>query len=136
MARALEQRLAIEDCPLQEQCIDSDGPQFIKQLPPFCSRPGELRVSQLEECALQSRADSLCPWIRHQRYSNQDQDRAAPADPTRDQLGGSHSEPRDHSDRENHARRRQGVVDGVSEARQKLYCISRSVIFVFVKEAT
>jgi len=97
MSRCLEQRLPIDDCPLQEECINPDSSQFIKQLPPFDGRSGELRVRQLEKGALYSKARRLCLWVRHQECGSEYQDRAAQAN-ARDQRSGLHLEPRNDSD--------------------------------------
>lgn len=130
-----EQRLAIEDRPLQEKCVYSDGPQFIKQLPPCCGRPSELRIRQLEKSTFKSLARSFCLWVRAQKYRSDDQDRPDPPDP-RYHPWSLHLEPRNDGDGKDHTRRRQRIVDGVPEARQKLYRIPRSVVLVFVEEAT
>jgi hypothetical protein len=51
LSRCLEEGLAIENRPLQEECVHSDGPQFIEQLPPFRGRAGDLRLRELEKGA-------------------------------------------------------------------------------------
>jgi hypothetical protein len=81
MSRCLEQRLPIDDCPLQEECINPDSSQFIKQLPPFGGRAGELRVRQLKKSALYSQACCLWLWVRHQERGREYQDRAAQSKP-------------------------------------------------------
>src|SRR5437867_2511314 len=135
MSRLQKERLPIEDRPLQEKRVDPDCPQFVKQLPPFGDWSGELRVRQLEKSALQSQARSLCLWIRHHECRSEDQDCAPAANP-RAHLWDFHSKPRNDSDREDHTRSRQRIVGSVSETRQKLYRISRSMVFVFVEKAT
>src|SRR5260370_25436006 len=98
MSRCLEQRFPIDDCPLQEECINPDPSQFIKQLPPFDGRSGELRVGQLEKGALYSQACRLCLWVSHQECGSEYQDPAAQSTPS-DQRSKLHLEPRNDSDR-------------------------------------